>query len=199
VERLVAEFARLPGIGRRTAERLAFHIVKSTVPDATRLADAVHNVKKTVKHCAVCFNFTDDRLCAICANPRRDAATIMVVEQPRDLIAMEFSGMYRGVYHVLMGRVSPLEGIGPEDLTVADLLARIDDPARNARETRVAEVILALNPTLESDGTALLLAEELRPRGVKVTRLARGLAAGARLELASKAVLADALEGRQSM
>lgn len=199
VERLVGEFARLPGIGRRTAERLAFHVVKSPATEALRLAEAVQEVKRSVKHCVVCFNFTDGRVCTICENPRRNASMIMAVEQPRDLIAMEFTGMYRGVYHVLMGRVSPLEGIGPEDLTIADLLRRIDDPAANARGVAVAEVILALNPTLESDGTALLLAEEFRSRRVKVTRLSRGLAAGARLELSSKAVLADALEGRQPM
>lgn len=199
VERLVDEFARLPGIGRRTAERLAFHVVKSPPAEALRLAEAVQEVKRSVKHCAVCFNFTDDRVCAICADPRRDAATVLVVEQPKDLLAMEFTGMYRGVYHVLMGRVSPLEGIGPGDLTVADLLARVDDPGRNARATPITEVVLALNPTLEGDGTALLLHEELRPRRVRVTRLARGLPAGARLETAHKAVLADALEGRREM
>lgn len=199
VERLVSEFARLPGIGRRTAERLAFHIVKSSTPEAMKLAEAVGEVKRSVKHCAVCFSFTDDRLCSVCADPRRDASTIMVVEQPKDLIAMEFTGMFRGVYHVLMGRLSPLEGIGPGDLTVAALLRRIDDPKTNARETPVSEVILALNPTLEGDGTGLYLASELKDRRVKLTRLARGLAAGSRLELAHKAVLADALEGRQEM
>ncbi len=196
VERLVAEFARLPGIGRRSAERLAFHIVKADGQDALRLADAVREVKRSVKHCEVCFNFTDDRVCPVCADPRRDAGTIMVVEQPKDLIAMEFTGMYRGVYHVLMGRISPLEGVGPGDLTIARLLKRLDEPTTNAQAGRVAEVILALNPTLEGDGTALYLAEEVRKRGVKCTRLARGLAAGSRIELAHKAVLADALEGR---
>lgn len=199
VERLVTEFARLPGIGRRTAERLAFHIVKSASPDALRLAEAVREVKRSVKHCVVCFNFTDDRLCSICADARRDACTIMVVEQPKDLIALEFTGMYRGVYHVLMGRLSPLEGIGPGDLTVSGLLGRIDDPKANARDAAVAEVILALNPTLEGDGTGLYLASELKNRKVKVTRLARGLATGSRLELANKAVLSDALEERREM
>ncbi|MBL8747009.1 MAG: recombination protein RecR [Phycisphaerae bacterium] len=199
MERLVAEFARLPGIGRRTAERLAFHIVKSDSSEALRLAEAVQEVKRSVKHCSVCFNFTDDRLCSICADPRRDASTVMVVEQPRDLIAMEFTGMYRGVYHVLMGRLSPLEGIGPGDLTFAELARRIDDPGLNSRGEVVAELILALNPTLEGDGTGLYVASELKSRKVKITRLARGLATGSRLELANKAVLSDALEERREV
>lgn len=199
MERLVAAFSKLPGIGRRSAERMTFHILTSSKAEASALADAVREVKHSVKHCAVCFNFTDDRLCAICSDPRRDASTVMVVEEPKDLIAMEFSGMYRGVYHVLMGRLSPLDGIGPEDLTLADLLRRVDDPAANARGERVAEVILAMNATLEGDGTALLVAGQLNTRPVKVTRLARGLPAGGRLDLANKAVISDAIEGRRPM
>lgn len=199
VERLVTEFGRLPGIGRRSAERLAFHIVKAEAADALRLAEALREVKQSVGHCSICFNFADDQLCALCAEPRRDATTVMVVEQPKDLITMEFTGMYRGLYHVLMGRINPLEGIGPGDLTIAEFLRRIDDPAANARGERVAEVILALNPTLEGDGTGLYLAAELGKRGVRVTRLARGLAPGSRLELANKAVLAEALEDRREM
>lgn len=199
MERLVAAFSKLPGIGRRSAERMTFHILKAPESEALALADAIREIKRSVKHCAVCFNFTDDRLCAICSDPRRDASTVMVVEEPKDLIAMEFSGMYRGVYHVLMGRLSPLDGIGPDDLTLADLLRRVDDPTANARGERVAEVILAMNATLEGDGTALLVAGELNTRPVKVTRLARGLPAGGRLDLANKAVISDAIEGRRPM
>lgn len=199
VDRLVGEFAKLPGIGRRSAERLAFHILKNSAPDASRLAEAILDVKRSVKHCGVCFNFTDDRVCALCADPRRDPSTVMVVEQPKDLLAMEFTGMYRGVYHVLLGRISPLEGVGPGDLTIDELLRRIDDPSRNAQGHAVGEVILALNPNLESDGTGLYLAQELKSRQVKVTRLARGLASGSTLELSQKAVLADALDGRRAL
>lgn len=176
---------------------MAFHIVRSSAAEALRLARAIEEVKSSVEHCTVCSNFTDGQVCPICADPRRDAATIMVVEQPRDLIAMEFTGMYRGVYHVLMGRISPLDGVAPGDLTISRLIRRIDDPSSNARAEPVTEVILAMNPNLEGDGTALYLAEELKGRHVKLTRLARGLPAGGRLETAHKSVLADALDERR--
>jgi recombination protein RecR len=199
VDRLISEFARLPGIGRRSAERLAFHVLKSQREEAERLAEAISAVKRSVRHCAICFNFTDGDQCALCSDSRRDASMVLVVEQPRDLIALEQTGMYRGVYHVLLGRLSPLDGIGPSDLTIADLLRRIDDPASNARGEAVREVILGLNPTLEGDGTGLYLSEELKSRKVRVSRLARGLPSGGSLEFANKAVLADAIEGRQSL
>jgi recombination protein RecR len=197
VERLLAEFARLPGIGRRSAERLVFHVLKSPKDEALRLADAVRDVKTRIRHCSACFNFADAEKCAICLDPRRDRSVVMVVEQPRDLIALELTGMFRGVYHVLMGRLSPLDGVAPEHLTVSDLLKRVDHP--ESENERVREVILGMNPNLEGDGTALYLAEELRPRGVKVTRLARGLPSGGQLEYANKVMLADAIEGRQSV
>lgn len=197
VQRLLTEFARLPGVGRRSAERLVFHVLKTPKDEALRLAEAIRNVKTNVRHCARCFNFASGEECAICADPRRDHATILVVEQPKDLIALEQTGTYRGVYHVLMGRLSPLDGVGPEHLTAADLLRRVD----RARSTDqpIREVILGMNPNLEGDGTALYLTGELKSRGVKVTRLARGLPAGSQLEYASTAVLADAIEGRQSV
>lgn len=200
--RLIDELARLPGIGRRSAERLAFHILKSPRDSAMALSRAIADAKQNVRPCRVCSNLAEPAgsahhgLCAVCADPRRDRGTVMVVEQPRDLIALEQTAMYRGVYHVLMGRISPLDGVGPSDLTTADLLARVDDPAANNGEP-VREVILALNPTLEGDGTALYLADELSRRGVKVTRLARGVPTGSQLEYANKAVLADAIEGRR--
>ena len=199
VDRLIDEFARLPGIGRRTAERLAFHVLKSAPDESLALADAIHAMKKSVRHCSVCFNLTEQDPCPICADARREHQRVLVVEQPRDLIALEQTGMYGGGYHVLLGRLSPLEGVGPEDLTVGRLLERMDDPKANACEAKVEELILGLNPTLEGDGTALLLAEEARQRAVRVTRLARGLPAGSQLEYANKAVLADAISGRQSM
>lgn len=199
VNRLIQAFASLPGIGRRTAERLAFHILKSPSDEALRLAHAVTDVKKNVRHCSICYNLTDADPCPICADPRRDAATILVVEQPRDLIALEQTGMYRGVYHVLMGRLDPLAGVGPRDITLEALLHRVDDPASNARGEVVREVILGLNPDLEGDGTAMHIAEDLRRRGVAVSRLARGLPTGSQLEYANRAVLGDAIQGRQQM
>lgn len=226
VVRLIDELARLPGIGRRSAERLAFHVLKSPRDEAMGLSKAIADVKQRVRHCRVCYNLADERgaagsaaggdggvggqagevLCGICADASRDRSLVMVVEQPKDLISLEQTSMYRGLYHVLMGRISPLENIGPGDVTIGDLLARIEDPTRNAGGVPVREVVLALNPTMEGDGTALYLADRLARAstrgenpGVRVTRLARGLPTGLQLEYASKAVLADAIEGRKPM
>lgn len=199
VERLIAEFSRLPGVGRRSAERLAFYILKSDEPTATALARAIHDVKMLVRHCRVCSNFSDRDLCAVCDDPRRDRTRVLIVEQPKDLIALEQTGMYRGLYHVLMGRLSPLDGIGPGDLTTDDLFRRVEHPEGNPGGTRIEEVILGLNPTVEGDGTSMYLAEQLKARGVRVSRLARGLPTGSSLEFANRAVLADAIQGRRSM
>lgn len=198
VDRLIRELARLPGIGARSAERLAFHMLKGESETVLALSAAIADIKKSVRHCSTCFNLTEADPCPICASPRRDHERILVVEQPKDLIALEHTGMYSGLYHVLMGRLSPLDGVGPEDLTVAALLQRVEDPASNGG-VAVGEVILGLNPTLEGDGTALFLAGELQARNVRVTRLARGLPTGWQLEYANKAVLADAIQGRQDM
>lgn len=199
VERLIDRFAKLPGIGRRTAERLAFWVLKAETPDAMALADAIAEVKRSIRHCEICFNLSETQPCAVCADPRRDRGVVLVVEQPRDLIALEQTGVHRGVYHVLLGRVSPLEGVGPEDVTIAALVSRVKDPATNCGGERVREVILGLNPTLEGDGTALFIAEALHGVGVGLTRLARGVPSGSQLEYASKAVLSDAIAGRQRM
>lgn len=199
VRDLLEVLARLPGIGRRSAERLALHILKLDAESAMALADAIARVKTEVGQCEICFNFTDDKACAVCRDERRDRSLVLVVEQPRDLIALEQTGMYRGLYHVLLGRISPLEGVGEDDLTIGALLARIDSPERNAGGARITEVILGLNPTLEGDGTALYLQQVLSRRGVRVSRLARGLPTGSQLEYANKAVLADAILGRQSV
>jgi recombination protein RecR len=199
VERLIAEFASLPGIGRRSAERLAFHILKSDRPVAERLSKALTDVKDSIRHCDVCWNLSDTSRCELCSDPARDRSLVLVVEQPRDLIALELTGMYKGLYHVLMGRLSPLDGIGPDDLTIAGLLERVSDPKANAGEVPVREVILGLNPTAEGDGTALYLSDLVLARGLKVTRLARGLPTGSQLEFANKAVLADAIEGRRAV
>ncbi|MDY7107757.1 MAG: recombination mediator RecR [Planctomycetota bacterium] len=199
VERLIAELVRLPGIGRRSAERIAFFILKSKKEEAMGLARAVEDVKDNVRHCSICYNLTDVDPCRICAAPARNGGLVMVVEQPRDVISLEQTGLFRGVYHVLAGQLDPLSGVQVEDLTIRPLLDRVDDPQRNCRGVRVEEVILGLSPTLEGDSTALYLAEELGKRGVRVTRLARGLPAGLQLEYAGAAVLADAIEGRQEL
>jgi recombination protein RecR len=199
VERLIEEFARLPGVGRRSAERLAFHVLKTDAEEVLRLSQAIADVKRKVRHCSICFNLADLDPCRICAAPGRDAATVMVVEQVKDLISLEQTGSYRGVYHVLLGRLDPLGGVDADQLTIAALLERVDDPRRNCRGVAVAEVILGLNPDLEGDSTALFLGEQLRSRSVRVTRLARGLPAGSQLEFASRAVLLDAIQGRQEI
>ncbi|MEK6702634.1 MAG: recombination mediator RecR [Planctomycetota bacterium] len=197
VERLIDEFTKLPGIGRRSAERMAFHILKSDGPSALALARAIEQVKASIRHCRACSNLSDSEYCGVCSDPSRDRRTILIVEQPRDLIALEQTAMYRGLYHVLLGRLSPLEGIGPSHLTIDDLLQRVDHPDSNPGGVAVEEVIMGLNPTLEGDGTALYLAELLKAHGVKISRLARGLPSGSQLEYANKAVLADAIVGRQ--
>lgn len=199
VDRLISEFTKLPGIGRRSAERLAFYILKADEPTALALARGIADVKRTVRNCRVCSNLSDAEMCPICADPGRDRAKVLVVEQPKDLIALEQTGMYSGLYHVLMGRLSPLDGIGPGELTVAELLHRIDHPSESPGGVAVREVILGLNPTLEGDGTSLYLAQELRARPVEVSRLARGLPTGSPLEYANKAVLADAIQARRPM
>ncbi len=199
VERLIDRFAQLPGIGRRTAERLAFWVLKADAPDALALSDAIAEVKRSIMHCEICFNLAEVQPCSVCSDARRDRGVVLVVEQPRDLIALEQTGVHRGVFHVLLGRVSPLEGIGPDDITMERLVDRVRDPSKNCGGERVREVILGLNPTLEGDGTALFIAEALAPHGVNITRLARGVPSGSQLEYASKAVLSDAIAGRQAM
>lgn len=192
VERLIEAFGRLPGIGAKTAERLAHHILKCPDDEALALADAVRAVKERVRHCSTCFNLADlgEPLCSICRDPRRDPGLVCVVEQPRDLMALERAGTFQGVYHVLLGRLAPLQGISPEQLTIAALEARV-------RSGSVRELIMATNPNLEGDGTALFIANRLAECGVPITRLARGLASGSVLEFANKEMVADALSGRQ--
>ncbi|MBQ72718.1 MAG: recombination protein RecR [Planctomycetaceae bacterium] len=199
VNTLIEEFSRMPGIGRRSAERLAFHVLKSSREEAMGLSDAIRRVKESVRHCSVCWNLADDDPCPICRDERRDASVVLVVEQPRDLISLEQTGMHGGVYHVLLGRLDPLDGVGPEGLTVDDLLARLRDPARNARGVAVVEVVLGLNPDMEGDTTALHVAEEARKMGIRTTRLARGLPSGSQIEYASRAVLADAITERRPL
>jgi recombination protein RecR len=192
IERLIEEFGNLPGIGARTAERLAFHILKSTEPEAMSLAEAIRDVKRLVRPCTRCFSLAEGELCAICADPRRDAGAICVVEQPKDLLALESTGAYRGLYHVLMGHIAPLEDMDAEDLTIDALVARV-------KAGGVREVILATNPTVAGDGTALHITSLLAPTGVKVTRLARGLPTGGQIEYANKSILTDAINERRQV
>ncbi|MCE9546240.1 MAG: recombination mediator RecR [Planctomycetia bacterium] len=190
VRDLVDQFARLPGIGKKSAERLAYHVLRQHESEALALADAIRNVKQNVHYCRVCFNLTEGDVCGLCSDERRDRSLLCVVEQPRDLFALEAAGTYRGVYHVLLGRIAPLEGVGPEQLTIEPLLERV-------RQGGIQEVIMATNPTLEGDGTALYLSNRLAEFPVRVTRLARGITAGSVLEFANKEVLSDAMSGRQ--
>jgi recombination protein RecR len=191
IARLIQALGKLPGIGPKTAERLAHHLLQASRSEVLGLADALRAVKEQIHPCRECCNPTESDLCVICADSRRDASVVCVVEQPRDLTALERSGNYRGLYHVLHGRLAPLDGVGPEQLTIDRLLGRV-------RTGRVQEVIMATNPTTEGDGTALYLSTLLGPLGVKVTRLARGLPTGSVLEFANSQMLADALEGRRT-
>lgn len=192
IERLIAELGKLPGIGARSAERLAFHILKSGEAEAMALAGAIQDVKTKIRPCTRCFNLTEDELCGICADPRRDQGAICVVEQPKDLLALESTGAYRGVYHVLMGHISPLDRLEAEDLTLDALEQRV-------RAGGINEVILATNPTVAGDGTALHIISMLGPYQVKTTRLARGLPSGGQIEYAGKSILADAINERREL
>lgn len=190
LERLIAELEKLPGIGRRSAERVAFHLLRTSNDEAFKLAEAIRDLKLKLRHCSVCYNLTDDDPCRICRDERRDKSLVCVIEQPKDLTVIENTGMYNGVYHVLMGRVAPLDGVAAADLTIDPLIQRIEAGT-------VREIILATNPTLEGDGTAMHLVAKLKDYPIKVTRLARGLAVGGQLEFTSKATIADALDGRK--
>jgi len=190
VTKLVDEFAKLPGIGRKSAERLAYHVLRVHQSEAMALAEAIKSVKENVRSCRNCYNLTEQDECEICRDPKRDRGQLCVVEQPRDVIALEQPGTYRGLYHVLLGRIAPLDGVGPEQLTIEALVERVA-----GGEFR--EVIMATNPTLEGDGTALYISNMLAGMPLQITRLARGITSGSVLEFANKEILADALAGRQ--
>ncbi|MGH2394273.1 MAG: recombination mediator RecR [Candidatus Limnocylindria bacterium] len=192
VARLIDALQRLPGIGPKTAQRLTFFLLKRPVEEVRELSEALLAVKERIVYCRVCFNVTDLDPCRICADPARDSRLLCVVEEPNDLLAMERTGEYRGQYHVLLGALSPLDGIGPEDLKVRELLARLDAGG-------TTEVILATNPNVEGEATALYLAKLLRPLGMRITRIARGLPVGGDLEYADQVTLSKALEGRREM
>ncbi len=197
VQKLVAELSKLPGIGNRTAQRLAFHILRASGEDATALAQAILDVKERIGLCEVCFNLTDEPRCRICRDPRRDHGAICVVEEPSDVIPMERTHEFEGVYHVLGGALSPIDGIDPEDLKIAQLYARVTD----AGETTVREIVLATNPTTTGEATALHIAQGLHERvpELRVTRLASGLPVGSDLEYADEVTLGKALSGRRAV
>ena len=192
VARLIEALQRLPGIGPKTAQRLTFFLLKRPAEEVRELSEALVAVKERIVYCQTCFNVTDQDPCRVCADPARDARVICVVEEPNDLLAMERTGEYRGHYHVLLGALSPLDGIGPEDLKIRELLGRVDAGG-------ATEVILATNPNVEGEATALYLAKLLRPLGVRVTRIARGLPVGGDLEYADQVTLSKALEGRREI
>jgi len=194
IQNLMNELSRLPGIGMRSAERIAFHLLKQRPEEAMKLANAISDVKTKIRHCTVCYNLTEQDPCEICSDPNRDQGLVCIVEQPKDLIALEATGLYKGVYHVLLGRISPLEGIEPGDLTVGPLIDRL-------QAGTIRELIMGTNPTMEGDGTALYIQEQIAQHApaVQITRLARGLPAGSSIEYANRNILADAISGRQRM
>ncbi|GAB4278662.1 MAG: recombination mediator RecR [Coriobacteriia bacterium] len=192
VARLLEELERLPGIGPKSAQRLAFFILKSDEESTRRLAEAILDAKERVSFCRVCFNFSEGDLCEVCGDPSRDRSIICVVEEPKDVVAIERIGEFRGVYHVLQGALSPIDGVGPEDIRVRELVERLG-------EGGVAEVILATNPNVEGESTALYVARLVKPLGVRVTRIASGLPVGGDLEYADEVTLGRALEGRREI
>ncbi len=192
VAELVEQLGRLPGIGRKSAERLAFHLLRVPEAEALALAEAIRRVRQDVRYCASCFNLAETETCAICADPSRDQTRLCVVEQPRDLMSLEQSGVFRGLYHVLLGRIAPLDGIGPDQLTIEPLVDRV-------RTGNFVEIIMATNPTVEGDGTALYISNLISEFPVEITRLARGITAGSVLEYANREMIADALNGRQKL
>jgi len=189
---LIEQFGRLPGVGPKTAERLAFHVLKSQPQEALALSRAIEDVKSNIRRCSVCFNLAEAEKCRICSDSRRQNDVICVVEQPRDIVSLEKTGLCKWVYHVLNGHIAPLEGVEPGDLTINELVKRV-------RSGSVKEVIMATNPNIEGDGTALYISSLLRPMGIKITRLARGLPSGSSIEYASGSILADAIMGRQQL
>ncbi len=192
LNKLIEEFGKLPGVGPKTAERLAFYILKARADEAMALAKAIEDVKNKIKRCEICYNLAEQAVCQICTDERRDKSLICVVEQPKDVISLEKTGTCKWVYHVLGGHIAPLEGIEPGDLTIEQLIRRV-------REDNAREVIMATNPNMAGDGTTLYISSLLRNTGVKITRLARGLPTGSTIEYASGKMLTDAIIGRQQL
>lgn len=192
VAELVDQLGRLPGIGRKSAERLAFHLLRVNENEALALSEAIRRVRQDVRYCSKCFNLSETEDCLICSDRARDQTRLCIVEQPRDLMSLEQSAAFKGVYHVLLGRIAPLDGIGPDQLTIEPLIDRV-------RTGNFVEVIMATNPTIEGDGTALYISNLLSEFPVEITRLARGITAGSVLEYANREMITDALSGRQKL
>jgi recombination protein RecR len=192
LQNLVEQFRKLPGIGAKSAQRLAFHVLKTPREDAERLCEAIRDVKDRVTYCSVCTNITDVDPCGFCADPARDHHVICVVEEPQNVQVIERSGGFKGTYHVLMGAISPLQGVGPDELKIKELLARLTGD-------QVTEIILATNPTVEGEATAIYLARLLKPLGVRVTRIATGIPVGSDLEYADELTMGKAMEGRREV
>ncbi|MGE5577679.1 MAG: recombination mediator RecR [Syntrophothermus sp.] len=192
VARLIGELTKLPGIGPKTAQRLAFHIIRTSREDAQNLSEAIVEVKDKIIYCSTCFNITDQDPCRLCSDPSRDRSVICVVEEPKDVVALERTRDFKGMYHVLQGAISPMEGVGPDDIRLKELLPRLQDGL-------VKEVILATDPNVEGEATAMYVARLVKPLGVKVTRIAHGLPVGGDLEYVDEVTLSRALEGRREM
>lgn len=192
LNRLIEEFSKLPGIGPKSAERMAMHVLKGSLDQAKTLAYAVVKAKQALSYCKICNNLTEQELCPVCQDNLRDKSLVCVVEEPKDVLAIEKSGAYHGVYHVLLGAIAPLDGIGPEDLKIKDLLGRL-------KQNKVQEIIIATDSDAEGEATALYLAKFIKPSGVKTTRIACGIPAGGNLEYADQATLGKALQGRQEV
>ena len=192
IDRLINEFSKLPGIGRKTAQRLAFHVINMNPDDVSSLSKALMDVKREIKYCKVCCNISDSDICSICANGHRDSSTICVVEDPRDVAAMERTKDYNGKYHVLNGVISPMDGIGPDMLNIKALISRLGDGS-------IKEIIMATNPTIEGEATAMYISRLVKPMGIKVTRIAHGLPVGGDLEYADDVTISKALEGRREI
>jgi recombination protein RecR len=192
LQNLIDQFKRLPGVGAKSAQRLAFHVLKTPREDAERLCEAIREVKDRVTYCTVCNNFTDVDPCVYCADPARDHRLVCVIEEPQNVNVVEKTGGFRGVYHVLLGSLSPLQGVGPDDLKIRGLLSRIESD-------QIEEIILATNPTVEGEATAIYLARLLKPLGVRVTRIATGIPVGSDLEYADELTIGKAMEGRREV
>lgn len=192
IAKLIESFSKLPGVGRKTAQRLAFHVINMNIEDVKDLSESIYRAKKSVRYCRQCCNLTDKDTCNICNDIKRNSQTICVVEDPRDVIAMERTREFKGLYHVLHGAISPLEGIGPEQIRIKELLIRIKD-------NDIEEVILATNPNIEGEATAMYISKILKPIGIKVTRIAHGIPIGGDLEYADEITLTKALEGRREV
>jgi recombination protein RecR len=191
IQDLIDELGRLPGVGPKSAQRIAFHIIQSDRVDVTRLAEALKTVKERVKFCSICGNISEEELCKICRDPRRDKTSICVVEESKDVLAIEKTREFKGTYHVLGGAISPIDGVGPENLRIKDLMTRLS-------ETTIGEIIIATDPNLEGEATATYLTRLIKPLGIKVSRLASGLPVGGDLEYADEITLGRAFEGRRS-